>query len=167
MNARTVCVAAATMMALALGRDASAQTGRFTLEGAIHDFTGPMTPPDPAGPWQIDGDWVLAFTPATGVVEIAASLNMIRSDNATRQGHTHHLRMMDGRVTAIANGYRVSGTASLTSNGALAPFSGSPVTVDVTGGNAMPFATVKLTFAGAAAGHFGDSALSGVVNLGR
>ena len=65
----------------------------------------------------------------------------------------------------LVNGYRVTGTAALTSNGAVAPFSGSPVTVDVTGGNALMLATVKLTFGGAAAGHFGDSALTGVVSI--
>ena len=132
MNPRLLRVAGAMLMALAVGTSAWAQSGRLTLEGSIHDFTGPMTPPDPAGPWQIDGDWTLTYNPATGIVEIAASLNMIRSDHLTRQGHTHHLRMLDGRVAAITNGYRVTGTASLTSNGAAAPFSGSPVTVDVT-----------------------------------
>lgn len=167
MNARTMCAASVMVVALALGSQAWAQTGQIKLEGEIHDFTGPMTPPDPAGPWQIDGDWTLTFNPRNGKVEIAASLNMIRSDNVTRQGHTHHVRIVDGQVAPIANGYRITGAAAVTSNGALAPFSGSPVTFDITGGNALMFATVKLTFAGAAAGHFGPAALGGVVSLGK
>jgi hypothetical protein len=168
MNARTVCAAGVVMMALALGSEAQAQNaGQIKLEGEIHDFTGPMTPADPAGPWQIDGNWTLTFNPASGKVEIAAALNMIRSDNATRQGHTHHVRVADGQIAPIAGGYRITGTGAVTSNGALAPFSGSPVTVDITGGNALAFATVKMTFGGAAAGHFGGAALNGVVSMGK
>lgn len=168
MNVRTWCVAGVLLLMAAFSSEARAQSaGQIRLQGQIHDFTGPMTPPDPGGPWQIDGDWTLTFDPASGVVQIAASLNMIRSDNVTRQGHTHHLRMTDGQVAPIAGGYRISGTAALTSNGALAPFSGSPVSVDITGGNALALATVKLTFAGAAAGHFGGSALSGAVSMGQ
>ena len=133
MKVRTLGVAGAMMIALAMGSEAWAQTpGSITVKGKIHDFTGPMTPADPAGPWQIDGDWTLTFNSASGTVEILASLNMIRSDNITRQGHTHHLRMVNGQVAPIANGYRFTGTATLTSNGAVAAFSGSPVSVEIT-----------------------------------
>lgn len=164
MKVRTLCVAGAMMMALTLGSDAWAQAQNLiTINGRIHDFTGPMTPADPVGPWQIDGDWTLMFNSAAGTADIVASLNMIRSDNITRQGHTHHLRMVSVPVVPIANGYRISGPATLTSNGAVAPFSGSPVTVEITGGNSLTLATVKLTFEGAAVGHFGASALGGVV----
>lgn len=167
MNARFLWnVAVAAVMTGALAGQAQAQTpGQIRVEGAVHDFTGPMTPPDPLGPWQIDGEWTMTYSIAAGTVDFVASLNMIRSDNTTRAAHTHHVRMSGAQVTPIANGYRISGTASLTSNGALAGFSGSPVEIDLTGGNAVAFATVKVRFGGAAAAHFGDAPLGGVVTL--
>ncbi len=160
------CIAAVVVMTGALAAQAQAQVpGQIRVEGNLHDFTGPMTPPDPLGPWQIDGEWTVTYSIASGTVDFIASLNMIRSDNITRAAHTHHVRMTGAGVTPIANGYRISGTASLTSNGALAGFSGSPVEVELTGGNALAFATVKVRFGGAAAGHFGEAPLAGVVTL--
>lgn len=164
MNAKMMWMAGVMALVLAAGSEALAQ-GQFRLTGEIHDFTAPTDPPDPQGVWQIDGEWTLTLHTATGRIDIVAALNMIRSDNETRQGHTHHLSMTGATATPIANGYRITGTAALTSNGALAPFSGSPVDIDVTGGGALPYATVKLTFGGAAANHFGPGALSGVVNI--
>lgn len=137
------------------------------VEGEIHDFTGPMTPPDPLGPWQIDGEWSITLNTASGKVDFAAALNMIRSDNLTRAAHTHHVQLTDAQIMPIANGYRLSGTASIANNGTLAPFSGSPIELEITGGSAVTFATVKLKFSGAAAAHFGDAALNGMVNTGR
>lgn len=164
MIAKTMSVVGAVLLVLAMSTEASAQA-QFRLTGEIHDFTAPMDPPDPAGPWQIDGEWTLTLHTATGRIDVVAALNMIRSDNVTRAAHTHHLSMTGATATPIANGYRISGTAAFTSNGAPAPFSGSPVDIDVTGGSAVTYATVKMTFRGAAAGHFGPQALSGVVNL--
>jgi len=152
------------LIASAAGAQAQSQV---RVEGQIHDFTGPMTPPDPLGPWQIDGDWSITLDTASGRVEFATALNMIRSDNVTRAAHTHHVRMIDPQITPIANGYRLSGTASFTSNGAPAGFSGSPVDVEITGGSALAFATVKVKFGGGAAAHFGDAALGGVVGFGK
>jgi hypothetical protein len=149
-----------------LAVQAQAQTpGHIRVEGEVHDFTGPMTPPDPLGPWQIDGQWTLTYSIGAGNVDFVASLNMIRSDDTTRAAHTHHVRMTGAAVTPIAGGYRITGTASLTSNGALAGFSGSPIEIDLTGGSALAFATVKVKFGGAAAGHFGSAPLGGVVTL--
>ena len=87
----------------------------------INDFTAAL---DASGPWQIVADWTLAVNTASGKVEFQAALNMVRSENPSRQSHTHHVAMTDGQVTPIAGGYRISGTAAITSNGALAGFTG-------------------------------------------
>jgi len=166
MNARMFWHAAVVATALIMSREAQAQS-QFKIEGEIHDFTGPMTPADPLGPRQIDNEWSLTLNTANGKVGFMASLNMIRSDNVTRSAHTHHVRITDAQVTPITNGYRVSGPATITSNGAAAGFSGSPVDFEITGGGAVPFATVKLKFGGGAIGHFGEASLGGVVSLGK
>jgi hypothetical protein len=167
MNARFFWrVAAAAAMTGVLAGQAQAQSpGQIRVEGEVHDFTGPMTPPDPLGSWKIDGQWTLTYSISAASVDFVASLNMIRSDNTTRAAHTHHVRLTGAQVAPIANGYRISGTASLTSNGAMAGFSGSPVEIDLTGGNALAFASVKVRFGGAAAAHFGEAPLGGVVTL--
>jgi hypothetical protein len=72
------------------------------------------------------------------------------------------IQLSDGTVTALANGYRISGTASFTSNGSLAGFTGSPLDIEVTGSGAVPYANVTVTLGGAAAVHFGAQ-LKGVV----
>ena len=51
----------------------------------------------------------------------------------------------------------------MASNGNVAGFSGSPVDIQVTGGNGIAFSNVTLTFGGAAAAHFGDQPFHGVV----
>ncbi len=167
MNTRIrCCITAVAVMTGVLAVQVQAQVpGQIRVDGHVHDFTGAMTPPDPLGPWQIDGDWTVTYSIASGTVDFVASLNMIRSDNTTRAAHTHHVRMSGAQVTEIAGGYRITGAASITSNGALAGFSGSPVEIDLTGGPALAFATVKVRFGGAAAAHFGEAPLGGVVVL--
>ncbi len=91
---------------------------------------------------------------------------MVRSENPSRQSHTHHVAMTDGQVTPIAGGYRISGTAAITSNGALAGFTGSPLDIEITGGSALNF-SIESTFGGSAVGHFGDQPIDGVVNFRR
>jgi hypothetical protein len=88
---------------------------------------------------------------------------MVRSDNAMRAEHTHHIRLTDGDVTTLANGHRISGTASFTVNGSLAGFTGSPVDIEISGGSAVSPSNVAVTFGGAAASHFGAQPLNGVV----
>jgi hypothetical protein len=92
---------------------------------------------------------------------------MVRSDNPARAAHTHHVAVDNGEVTPLANGFRISGAARVTSNGNLAGFSGSPVVIEVTGGNTLPFSNVSVTFGGGAAAHFGDQPLHGVVTERR
>jgi hypothetical protein len=152
-----VSTIAATMTLSSL---AGAQTPTPTkLGGLIHDYTGAL---DAAGPWQVVGDWVLTVNNSTGKVDFLASLSMVRAEHPNRASHTHHIQLSDGRVTALANGYRISGTASLTSNGSVAGFTGSPLDIEVTGSGAVPYANITVAFGGAAAAHFG-SQLKGVV----
>jgi len=49
------------------------------------------------------------------------------------------------------------------SNGNLAGFSGSLVDVQITGGEAVPYSNITLTFGGSASSHFGHQPLHGVV----
>ena len=134
------------------------------ISGLIHHYTVNL---DGAGPWQIVGDWSLTLNSATGKVDLLAALSMVRSDNPSRGAHTHHVGVIGGDVTVLSNGYRITGTAILTSNGSTAPFSGSPATIEVTGGNTLALANFRVAFGGAAAAHFGTEPLLGVVSVSR
>jgi hypothetical protein len=74
---------------------------------------------------------------------------------------------VDAVVTSIPNGFKVSGTATITANGSVAPYSNAPVEVEITGGNLVRFSNMKLTFLGIAIDHFGSQPYDGVVALGR
>ena len=159
---RAAIVAAAVV---SLNSPALAETPiRTKLTGLIHDYTPAL---DASGAWQVVGDWSLTVNSASGKVDFVASLSMVRSDNTARAAHAHHMRVSDGYVTALANGFRISGTASFTSNGSLAAFSGSPVDIEITGSSAVPFSNISVTLGGAAAGHFGSQPLEGVVRSCR
>ncbi len=162
MNSRILVTALLVVTTLGLVEPASAQsTAVARVEGGFHDFTADL---DGSGPWQLVGDWSATLR-TTGLVDITASLSMVRADNPTRSAHTHHVMLVGGAVTPIAGGYRITGAATITSNGATAAFSGSPVAVDITGGAAVALAKISLTFGGAAVAHFGDQAIEGVVQL--
>jgi len=142
---------------------ATAQSAASTKVGGLfHDYTTEL---DASGPWQLVGEWSATQKGASGKVDVLASLSMVRSDAPTRSAHTHHVGLIDGEVAALPNGYRITGTATITSDGAVAPFSGSPVVVELTGNAAVPMAKVTLTFQGAAAAHFGDQPIDGVVRV--
>jgi hypothetical protein len=162
MNSRILVTVALVVIALGVAAPASAQSAVVArVEGTFHDFTADL---DGSGPWQLVGAWTGALK-ATGAVDVTASLSMVRSDNTTRQPHTHHVALTDGAVSVIAGGYRITGPATITSNGATAGFSGSQVVVDITGGAAVALAKITLTFQGAAAAHFGDQPIDGVVRV--
>lgn len=167
----------ATLTVLLAGgaqQDAGAQSQAPTkLTGVINDYL------EASGAWHVNGEWSAHAKGASGKADFFASLTMLRSDlwvqltgadptnPALRGAHTHHVGLIDGTVTVIANGWRISGAAIITSNGSVAGFSGSTIDVEVTGGSALPSANLKLTFSGAATGHFGTQPLDGVVILGR
>jgi hypothetical protein len=152
---------AVVTLALGLALPAAGQSSAQTkVGGLIHDYAT-----SGGTDWQIVGDWSATLKGASGKVDVVISVSMERPNPASPGAHTHHVAILDGTVTAIANGYRITGVAAITSNGTTAGFSGSEVTVDVTGGPAVALAKVAVTFGGAAAGHFGDQPIEGVVSL--
>jgi hypothetical protein len=149
----------------ALSTTGFARTGFQTkLEGTINDFTADL---DGGGPWIVQGPWTLDIQGTSGKGDFSASLGMVRSDNPARAAHTHHVGLTNGDVTPIAGGYRITGGATMTSNGNQAGFSGSQITIEVVGGNAVPLSNVRLTFGGASAVHFGTEPLDGVITRAR
>jgi hypothetical protein len=154
--------ASAVTMTLALAGQAAADARRFT--GQIDDYTATA---DPAGPWHVSGKWTVRLVGDSGKATVSIALGMVRSQNPTPSAHSHHVILKDGDVEALANGFRITGFALMTSNGNVAAFSGSPITVDVTGGNAIVHSNIALTFGGAAAAHFGDLPIHGVVATRR
>jgi hypothetical protein len=164
ISRRVVCVIAATLaiISVAVPDSAHAQGTSPRVKGVIHHYTAAL---DANGPWQIAGDWSLTLNTATFTVDLLASFSMVRSDNEPRTPHTHHISMPGGQIAPIANGFRITGIAVILINGSSAPFSGSPVSVDITGGSGMNFSNVSVTFGGAAAGHFGADPVLGVVSV--
>jgi hypothetical protein len=157
--------ASACVIVLALGSQAWAQSSSpFRIEGTLNDYTDATNPT--AGPWHITAEWSAQLRGRSGHVDFIAGLTMVRSTSGAAS-HTHHIALVDATVTPIANGYRISGDALITSNGAVAAFSGSHLDVDITGGPVIPLANVKLTFGGAAVFHFGDQPIEGVVSMRR
>ena len=164
-NSILVRAAFAVALAVAVVSPALAQSSSpFKIMGTVSDYTDALNAA--AGPWNITGDWSAELRGRSGRVDFMVSLAMVRSTTGAAS-HTHHVALLNATVTRIANGYRISGDAVITTSGGLAAFSGSPLAVDITGGNALEFSNVKLTFSGAAIAHFGDQPIEGVVTLQR
>lgn len=152
-------------VSLALGGQGLAQGPRdLRYGGVINDYTANF---DAGGAWHIMGEWSLSVKGDSGKGAFSVGFTMVRAAVEPRSFHSHHVTLEDGDVTLLSNGYRISGTAVMTGNGSLAGFSGSPVTVEITGGNAMPFSNLAISFAGAAANHFGTGTIKGVVTEER
>lgn len=166
----------AGILVVALSIGALAQNpvqGNFS--GLINDYT-PGTVVSPVGPWEVRGEWSLMVTGVAGA-DFSATLTMVRSDywivlNPSEQDlpqdripHTHYVRLVDGVVTPITNGFEVTGTATITGNGSPAAFSPSPLTIDITGGSSIRYSNIKMTFGSPASGHFGTYPLDGVVRV--
>jgi hypothetical protein len=68
-------------------------------------------------------------------------------------------------VTPLANGFQVTGAATITGNGNFPPpFGGSStLQINITGGNSVAFSNIQLTLTGDAAAHFGSQPVNGVV----
>jgi hypothetical protein len=132
-----------------------------------------------AGAWHVTGEWAAQVKGDSGKGAFTASLLGVRSDlwvlqnlvdptnPALRSPHTHHVVLADAVVTILADGIRLEGPATITANGAAASYSGSTVRVDITGGNAIRYSNIKMTFFGDGIGHFGPQPYEGVVALGR
>ncbi len=147
------------------------------LGGTIGDYVWVEAGPG-SGAWFVSGEWSLRAHGASGKADFTASLLGVRSDlwvlqtssnpaTASRTPHTHHVGLVNAEVTTIPNGFRVTGTATITANGSVAPYSNAPVEVEITGGNLVRFSNMKLTFLGIAIDHFGSQPYDGVVAVGR
>ena len=171
--------AAAVLLAFTLvGAQASTQNSLPShLGGTIGDYVWVDAAPG-TGAWFVSGEWSLGVHGKSGKADFTASLLGVRSDlwvlqtssdpaTVNRSPHTHHVGIVNGEVTSIPNGFKVSGTATISANGNLAPYSNAPVEVEITGGNLLQFSNMKLTFRGIAIDHFGSQPYDGVVVLGR
>ena len=169
-------VARIGVLVLAVSIGTLAQTPKHVkFSGLINDYT----PASVGGPWEVRGEWSLKVQGEAGKADFSAVLTMVRSDYwvlahgnpddpTGRVPHTHHVSLVDGEVTPIPNGFRVSGPATITGNGSPAPFGpSSTLQIDITGGSSIAFSNIKLTFGGDAAGHFGVQPLDGVVRRSR
>jgi hypothetical protein len=131
------------------------------LEGVVNDYTDVA---NAAGAWHITGDWSAHRQGNSGKVDFVASLAMVRVSGGSP--HTHHLGLFGAEVSVTPTGYLITGQPALTTNGGMA-FGGSQVSIEISGGNAVPSSNVKITFTGPAAGHFGELPLDGVVTVNR
>jgi hypothetical protein len=164
------------VLVLFAGLTAVAQDGvPQRLSGTISDYTQAA---NVGGPWEVRGHWSLHVHDDSGTADFSAALAMVHSDLGVilstnpnlndpkaRNAHTHHIFLVGGAVSAIPNGFRISGTATITGNGSFPPPFGptSTLQVDITGGNTVTFSNIALTFGGQAVGHFGSNAISGVI----
>jgi hypothetical protein len=148
-------------IALALSSQGVAQSSpEQKLGGLIHHYTAAL---DANGPWHISGEWSVRVKGDSGRADFSAALSMVRSDNAARQPHTHHVTIVDGEVVRTATGFAISGDGAVTLNGNVV-FT-SPVEVQVTGGNTIQYSNVSVRFtSGMGLNHFGAEALGGAVS---
>jgi hypothetical protein len=147
------------------------------FSGLINDYSPSSV--SPTGPWEIRGQWALTLKEESGKADFSAVLNMERSDDwvlannqdptmpALRMAHTHHITMRDALVTPITGGFEASGLADITKDGSPAPFTPSPLAVDIVGGTTLEFSDVTLTFQPGATAHFGPQAIHGYVRFPR
>ena len=148
------------VVTLALSGHGFAQGRDLRYSGTVNDYTANF---DGVGAWHITGEWTMSVKGDSGKGTFTVGLTMARAAVEPRSFHTHHITVEDGQVTALSNGYRITGTAAMAGNGGFAGFTGSPVTVDITGGSAVAFSNIAITFGGGAASHFGTGTIKGVV----
>ena len=128
------------------------------FEGTINDYVqaGGIT-------WQVSGQWSLELEGESGRGDFTASLSMVNPADPNTAAHTHIITLTDGDVVASANGFTLSGGADVTGNNGNLAWADSPIAVAVWGGNSIAYSNMSLTFEAPAAGHFGTTALVGVV----
>lgn len=146
---------AGAMAGEALGQDQQ----QLRAAGTFNDYVW-VEVGSGAGAWHVTGEWTAQVKGDSGKGEFIASLLGVRSDlwvlqtnanpanPALRSPHTHHVALFDALVSAIPDGVRLTGTAIITTNGAVAPFSGSPVQVDITGGGVVRFSKYQADIPG-------------------
>ena len=177
-NRSTYAIALITIMTVMIGPTVSAQNPlQMRIAGTLNDLVW-VEAGAGAGAWQVSGTWSAKLVGSSGKVEFVAAILGVRSDlwvlqeqvdaaTALRSPHTHHVGLLDGAVTTIPGGIRLTGNAILTTNGSTAPFSGSPIIVEITGGNTVQYSNMTLMFLGASTGHFGSQPYDGVVTIER
>ena len=178
-NKRCLVASLLVTVALAVGARAFAQETPPTLvSGTFNDYVWVEVGAG-AGAWHVTGSWTAKVNKDSGKGQFIGSLQGVRSDlwvlqtfadpanPALRSPHTHHVGLVGANVTVIPNGIRLEGTATITANGSVAPYSGSRVRVDITGGSLLRFSNIKLTFFGPAVEHFGPQPYDGLVVLKR
>jgi hypothetical protein len=166
---RTITVL--VVLAVSIGVLAQDSTHK-RFSGVINAYS-PQT--SATGPYEVRGPWSLKVKGDSGKADFSAALNMELSDGwvltknmgnfdpNARGAHTHHITLVDGDVTRITNGFRVTGTAMITLNGSPAPVSPSPLVIEITGGSDVEFSNITLTFTPPGSNHFGAEPLPGVV----
>jgi hypothetical protein len=127
--------------------------------------------------WHASGEWSLLARGGSDKGDFSLALHGVPRDSPplypVSMAHTHHVSIADGVVTVTkdpANGkltLTLTGPATITSQGNLMGASGSVVTVTVTGGTALRYSNVAVTFSQAAIDHFGSMPYHGVVTQVR
>lgn len=152
----------------------AAQGAAARVNGTFNDYVW-VEGGTGGGAWHVTGNWTAQLKGSSGKGEFTASLLGVRSDlwaiqtsadpanPANRSPHTHHVGLFNADISVIANGVRLTGPATITANGSEASYSNSVIQVDITGGGLLAYSNVKLTFLGAAVGHFGPQPYEGVV----
>ncbi len=177
----TVAILVLTISVGALAQEWSHKEKKFS--GVINAYTPQTTSSTGAitGPYEVRGPWSLTLKRNSTKADFSAALNMefsdgwvlthgpVNFDPTTRNAHTHHITLVDGEVTQIANGFQVTGPAVFTLNGGSAPVTVSPsqVVIQITGGSEVEFSNITLTFQSPGSNHFGADPLPGVVRTVR
>ncbi len=175
----TAGVVTVLLLASCIGALAQRPTPKTRFSGMFDTYT-PQTTTNgvTTGPYEIHGPWSMVLT-GNSHANFFAAVNMELSDGwvlsqnggnfdpAARGAHTHHITLVNAAVTSLATGgIEITGTATITVNGAPAPVSPSAVVIDITGGSDVQYSNVTLTFASPGSKHFGDEPLSGFVRRG-
>jgi hypothetical protein len=166
----------AGIVVAALATSSSALEAPAQFKGLINDYT-PENTVSPTGPWEVRGAWQLNVHWDLGTANFSAELTMERSDYsivccgidpdspAERTPHTHTISLVGGRVTKLTGGgFEVTGPVAITANRS-PKFTGSTLTIQITGGTKVTYSNIKLTFSSPASGHFGTEAVNGVVQV--
>jgi hypothetical protein len=167
-----------TVVVLAASVGALAQTSAVTtFSGEINAYSPQSTDSNgtTTGPYEIRGPWSLTLK-GNSTADFSTDLNMEESDGwcmtqngsnfdpAARGAHTHHITLVNAAVTLITNGFQISGSATIMSNGTISSkLSPSVLTVEVTGGTDRKYSNVTLTFQTPASTHFGTEPVAGLV----
>ena len=108
-------VGLAGVLALALAAPGRAQSSAPTkLQGTIHDNADAL-----GANWVISGEWALTMRGESGKADFFASLTMKHNGPVPGAPHTHHISLKEATVTALANGYSITGDAAIAGNGSL------------------------------------------------